>query len=440
LNFLQNTLRTFIVQIICVVLGIIGSIIIARILGPESKGYYSLLMLVPSLLIQFGNLGIGVANSYFGGSKKYSFSVLASNSVLVSIILGTMLFGVFLLYCFIFHPAFLSEIHTGHIILVSLVIPASLLKTYFNAIILGQKRIKDTNILAAIQASFSFLLTIIALLVLKIGIIGLIITWILSEVIGTILTFIFVWRVQSFKIFSFYLNIFWDTLKFGAIGYTGNIIQFFNYRLDMLMLASFMTIVQVGYYSVAVSIVEALWYFPASVGLVIFASTTGANIKDSNKTTPIICRNTLFITLVLAIGLFMLSQFLIIFLYGQDYSPAVKPLWILLPGGVAFSICKVLCNEMTGRGKPIINVIASAISLSINIPLNFVLIPRMGMIGAAIATSTSYLVTSIIVLIYFSKLSSNKIIDIVMIKKEDLKLYWSFAVSLRAHVRTKRII
>lgn len=433
-------MMTFASKIVIIVFGLIASIVTARILGPEGKGYYSLLMLVPALLIQFGNLGIGTANTYFGGSKKYSFSTLASNSVVVAIGLGVAIPSFFLMYYYIFKPSFLSELKAEDIIVTCLIIPFSLISAYFGAIILGQMRIKQANLIALSNSVLSSLLTIFVLLFTKAGLMGLIVIWIFNEITIAAVSFIVVRQTQKFKILSFNPDVFWATLKFGVVGYTGNIIQFFNYRLDMLMIASSMSILYVGYYSIAVSLVETLWYLPASIGMVIFASTPGTNLKVSNKTTPVICRNTLFLTLITSVVLFILSKFLITLLFGQEYLPAVEPLWILLPGVVALSVCKVLCNEITGRGKPRINLMASAISLAVNIPMNAILIPRMGMAGAAIATSVSYTITSVFVLIVFGKLTGNKIIDIILIKKSDFKLYLSTASIMLTFMHKKKAI
>jgi len=81
LNFIKNTFTTFSVRIITVLFALIVSIVIARVLGPEGKGAYTLLLLIPTILVMVGNLGIGLANTYFGGSGKDKWNELASNSL-----------------------------------------------------------------------------------------------------------------------------------------------------------------------------------------------------------------------------------------------------------------------------------------------------------------------------------------------------------------------
>jgi len=52
-------------QAISLIVGLGTSVILARVLGPEGKGSYTLAMLLPSLIVTFGNLGIGPATVYY---------------------------------------------------------------------------------------------------------------------------------------------------------------------------------------------------------------------------------------------------------------------------------------------------------------------------------------------------------------------------------------
>jgi O-antigen/teichoic acid export membrane protein len=200
----------------------------------------------------------------------------------------------------------------------------------------------------------------------------------------------------------------------------------------------------VGYYSAAVPLAEALWYFPTAVGMVIFARTIGLSAEEANKSTPRICRNTFFLTALAGILLLILGKYLIILLYGHDFLPALPALQILVPGVIALSICKVLGNEIVGRGKPIINTINAVISLAINIPLNIVLIPKMGIAGAALASTISYTGSAIFSTAIFVKISGVKWIDLIVLKTEDLNTYrqifsGAYGVSLDKDRRSRAI-
>lgn len=422
MKFIKDTLITFSIQITAVILGIAAAIVIARVLGPEGKGAYALVLLVPTLLALLGNLGIGIANVYFGGSKKYRPTELASNSLIASLGLGVALSVAFLIYYHSFHPPFLRDVDPLYLSLAVIMLPFSLLTMYFRYILLGQDRIKEFNLVSLAEGGVSLVLILFLLLVFKGGIFSTIIAWASATLVATTLSILLVRQSTNIK-WSFHPMVFKDSVKFGIQGYLGNVIQFLNYRLDMFLVAYFMSVTFVGYYSIAVALAEALWYFPAAVGVVVIARTPGLSAEEANRSTPVICRNTLFLTLGAGVLLFVLGKYIIGLFFGSAFLPAVQPFWFLLPGIVALSICKVLSNEITGRGKPMINTVAAGVSLAVNIPLNILLIPRMGISGAALASTISYTMTTLVVLIAFMRISGNSLLDTIIIKPQDFRIY-----------------
>jgi O-antigen/teichoic acid export membrane protein len=424
LKFIKDILITFSTQIAGVAFDIGVAIIIARALGAEGKGAYSLIVLVAGLLALLGNLGIGTANIYFGGSRKHDWTKLASNSLVSAVGLGVLLAVGFLAYLHIFQPSFLRDIDSRCLVLATLVLPLSLLVTYFTSILLGQSRIKEYNLVQLAQSGVFAVLVLPVLLAVKGGVFGTIAAWASAVLVAAILSILLVRRTTNIK-WSFHRQLFKDSVKFGVQGYLGGAIQFLNYRLNMLLVALFMNVTFVGYYSISVTMAEALWYFPGAVATITFARTSGMKAEEANVSTPRICRNTFFLTVIGALLLFVLGRYIILLLFGSAFLPALKPLWILLPGVVAFSILRVLSFEMGGRGKPIVGTIGAGASLAVNIPLNILLIPRMGISGAALASTISYTVGALVVLVIFLRISKNSWVDTVLLKREDLKIYRS---------------
>lgn len=424
MKFVKDTLLTFSATIITVILGVITSVFLARTLGPTNYGIISIITLTIIMIGTFGSLGIAISNTYYGVKKEYEWSEIASNSFIAAVILGIILIICFLIF-FFFYPSFLKNIDPRLVIIAAIATPFVLLMPYFQYILLGQNRIKEYNSTSIIQ-SVLYLSLIMIILFFHGSLQGVIFSWTLSLIVASIIPVILVYKSNSFKL-HFNIEIFKKTIIFGLKGYLGNVIQFFNYRIDMLLISVILSnYANIGYYSISVGLAESLWYLPSVIGTLVFARTPGLTDEDKNRSTPRICRNTFFITIMLAIILFVTGKYLILILYGSKYLAAVEPLWVLIPGVIALSICKVLSNEIAGRGKPMINTYAAIISLVINIPLNVIFIPQMGIVGSALASSISYFVTTIIVLVSFLKISKSSISDTLILKKEDIKMYKEF--------------
>lgn len=420
MTFLKHTFSLFFTQIAATVLITIISIINARYLGPSGLGIMSLVVVVLTLLSMFGNLGIGLSNIYFGGKKKYSWEELSTNSLVSALILGTVLIVAGIIYFLYFSENLIPQTGAELLIIISFIVPFILLINYLQSILLGQYRIKEYNITTILQNLMYLAFIFINFLVINGGVKGVIISYAAAVLLTSLLL---IFRVKTLRRLSFKLKIFIDSIKFGVKGYIGTVIQFFNYRIDMLILNMLLGAASVGYYTIAVSLVEALWYFPNAIGTLLLSRTPKLKTEDVNKSTPLVSRNAFFITLVLGVVLFVFGKFIILLLFGNKYLPSVEPLWYLIPGIVALSICKVLGNELAGRGKPIINTYISITSLVVNVPLNFLLIPVLGISGSALASTVSYTVSAILTLVYFSRVSDNKILDLIIIKKSDIELY-----------------
>ncbi len=436
MKFVKNTLLTFSTQIIVVILSLIISIILARTLGPANIGIYSMIMLICTLLGTFGNLGINISNTYYGIKKRYNWEEITSNSLIFAFVMGIALGTGFIAYYIYFNPVFLRGIDPKLIIIASTALPFIILIPCFQFILLGQNRIKEYNLVSIIQNSLFLALILFSILIMKGNLQEVIISWLTAFIIAGILSVHLVSTVTKIKL-QFNLLLFKKSIKFGVKGYLGNIIQFFNYRIDLFLITILLNLTFVGYYSIAVSIAESLLFLPAAISTILFARTTEVSEKNSNKSTPIVCRNTIFITILAALFTLAVGKPVIVILFGSKFLPSWEPLLALLPGIISLSVCKVLSSDLTGRGKPIISTYISTISLAINIPLNLLLIPKLGITGSSIASTLSYTISAIFVLFSFVRLSKTNIKDVTILKKEDLKLYVHFLTLFKNKLKSR---
>ena len=425
---------TLVTNIIQLALGIGSSIIIARTLGPKGKGIYSLAILLPTLLVSFGNFGFGQASIFFIGRKRYSLNDVFSNNVSLSFLLGTIYVIAGAIIIKFFSNSMFPGIENKFLFLALLLIPVQFFQNFVNSILLGLQRIKEYNLINIIR-SFIFLLMLIILLISKFNVETIILANILSCFIGAIILFFIMRKIINNFYVRFNKNYIKDAFKYGFKVYLGNIIQFLHYRIDIFMINIFLTPIAVGFYSVAVGITEKIWLVSQSAGLVLFPKVSAETDKKNLKEfTPIICRNVLLITFVCAILLLFLGKLLIILFYSNKFLDSILPFRILLIGTVIMSGWRILANDIYGRGKPELNIYISFISVILNIVLNILWIPKYGINGAAWATSISYSVAFVLIIIVYSKISKNYLIKIIFINKSDVFLYKNFILSIYSHM------
>ncbi len=192
-------------------------------------------------------------------------------------------------------------------------------------------------------------------------------------------------------------------LSFGLRGYVANILQFFNYRLDVFIVNFFLGPAAVGIYAVSYGIAELIWNFPNAINFVLFPRIASEKGQNKNSLTVQILILSVILTSIGALILALIGQFLISFLYGNAFQEAYYPLLALLPGVILLGAAKVLTAEILGRGYPQYNSLISGLGLAVTIAGDLIMIPRFGVMGAAVSSSLSYTVILIMSVGFYFK-------------------------------------
>jgi O-antigen/teichoic acid export membrane protein len=390
-SFRTQVIITFLTQLITLALSFCTSIIIARWLGPEGKGILTMALLVPGVMVIFLNSGIGVANVYFAASKRMNIQTLTGNSIVYALLVTII--GMFII-CILLITGTLELIIPRVpllLILISMIgFPVGILSGYFMTILQGLQLIIKLNLLNLAQSLLLLSLTFILVSIFKTSLFGALIAYLSASILSLFLIASLIQKMGGFLKLKRNPYVMRTTLSFGLKGHIGNVLQFFNYRLDMFIVNYFLGPSDVGIYSISVGMAELLWYFPNAVGFVIFPKAASTKPEVMNHFTPRVFKITLGLTALGAILLIFLGKPLIGYVYSSSFLPSYAPMVTLLPGVVLLGGAKVLTNEIAGRGYPEYNSINSGLALILTIILDLILIPRYGVIGAAMASSISY--------------------------------------------------
>jgi polysaccharide transporter, PST family len=160
-------------------------------------------------------------------------------------------------------------------------------------------------------------------------------------------------------------------------------------RIDQIMLGQMIGSEAVGVYSASVKLSE-MWYFiPGAITQSFFPSIIQG--KELGKETYDRRMQKLFNLMALlsygiAIPLTFLSTDIIRLIYGSDYIEGGASLSILVWAGLFVSLGLARGCWIITEGLMKFSAATNAIGAGVNVLLNFLLIPRYGITGAAIAT------------------------------------------------------
>lgn len=437
-SFSKNSLFTFLSSFFLFFLSFLSFVIISRILGPEGKGIYSLILLVPGIIAAFGNLGIGASNVYFTGSRRYKIGDIVANSIFSALLLGFL--SIFVFWLLLQAPFFQRFIESNKIVsfylwIAVFSVPFSFLTQFLMGVVGGEQRIGTYNIIRLIEGALQLAGIAVFLFILETGLSGAVLAYVIS-IIGSAVFSLFAFRKISVISFKINKRLIKDSFFYGGKVYLANALSFLNYRLDMFLIAFFLNPVAVGIYSIAVGLSEKLFIVSGAFATVLFPKISSADTKeeDANNFSSKVSRHTFFIFSILSIVLMFFSYPLIWLFFGSDFLPAVIPLIILMPGIISFGVGGVLAADLGGRGKPHFAVISSLICLLVNIPLNILLIPKWGISGAALASAIGYWADTLVIFAAFSKISKKPVKEILLIKKQDLYDYYRFFSAVKENL------
>lgn len=168
-------------------------------------------------------------------------------------------------------------------------------------------------------------------------------------------------------------------------------------RTDQVMIKQMLGNNEVGVYSAAVRLSEAFYFIPMLVTSSLFPAILNAKKKDEELYQKRMLR--LYTLLVwsavcIALPLTFFSDWLVVGLFGESYSMAGEVLAIHIWASVLVFLGVAFSNYLVAENLTKISFQRTVLGAAVNILLNFVLIPRFGINGAAVATLISQFVAN----------------------------------------------
>lgn len=405
------------------VLGLGCGVIVARFLGPTAKGAIALYGLIAGFLALAGNLGLGLANVHLAGSGQIVPGRAWANSLYLALLAGPLL-AVLTIFTFpVLGIVVKRPVDMGLLGIVLCGLPLLLLLDYQINLLRGLGDLEGFN-----QAGMMRQLGRLAALGLLVAVLGGFVASALWAANISILLAVLWSGYRLAKKTTLSLVPSWIGLKrslsYGLKGQPGQIIQFFNYRLDLILLALFWTNREVGIYATAVFLAEMIWYIPAAVSTVLLPAVSSAGTESRAKEISLkAIRHTVFLSLAAAVVLALSAQWLITMLYGTAFVPAVRALQVLLLGVVMLAPAKLIVSHLAGVGKSQYVSYLALSGLALTLLLDIILIPRYGMLGAAWASAAAYSCSGLLSLYWLKRHLNVGIVPSLILNKEDWQEY-----------------
>ncbi|WP_375583724.1 polysaccharide biosynthesis C-terminal domain-containing protein [Cyclobacterium xiamenense] len=234
--------------------------------------------------------------------------------------------------------------------------------------------------------------------------------------------FILFFRVEFPAFFSLKINagILKDLTTLGVVYAVSLLVINLNYQLDIVILEHLSSDFEIGIYSRGANIVQYLWQIPMLFSTIVFArSSISKNSFAFSLKVAQLLRISLLVIGALSLVLLVLSDWIILGMYGSAFAESAPVLRFLLPGVLILTLFKVMNMDLAGRGRPWVSMKAMVPALAVNILLNILLVPDYGAQGAAFASTVSYSVAGILFLWFYNREVQIGMKEILRIRETD---------------------
>lgn len=371
-------------------------VLIARELGPEGNGYYAMAILVPTLLANFLNLGVGPATVYYVSRGDFNARIAVSGNLRLAVIVSVIGVAVTLPFLLAWGNEIFPGVPSALMYFGLISFPLTLALSYLNTVLQGLEDFNAFNLTVLIPPYVNLIGVVIAFYLFGLGVTGALVAYVISQLFGFLVVLLLlrqknvvgkVWAADEAR-----ANYTRAVLGYGWKAHLSNVVTFVNYRSDIFLVNFFLTPVATGIYVIAVQISEKLWMLSQAFSTVMLPRLSAMH-KTPEARTALTNKGFLIVSAITAlasIGLATALWWLIAPVFGEEYLEALPAFLWLLPGVIAWAGSRIYANCIAAAGRPIWNLYVSLCVVTINIAGNVLLIPKHGIVGAAWATSVAY--------------------------------------------------
>ncbi len=404
-------IKTFVSRFLILVLSFGLVIYSTNMWGSEGKGTISIVIANAAAVSFFSSIFSGSSTSYFASRFRIE-------KILLYAYLWSLFIGLLVPFLFSF-----TSIQSGYLVyLIGISVFSSLLSTNISLFV-GTQNIRRFNVYTVLQQ----LVHIIFIGLLVYGFNQKEVSVYFLAQIGClallfITSFFQIIKKCDISEVSFSREVARNMFEYGWKTQLSAFVQFLNYRLSFYFLEYFEGIASVGIFSIGVTFSEAIWTITRSIAVVLYSDVVNSKSREGSiEKTKSSIKLTVILMLGFILGILIIPSEVYVMIFGNEFKDTKEIMLLLSPGIFAIAISDMVGHYFSGiRELKILNV-KSIVGLVVTVVFSFIAIPRWEILGACLATTSSYLVSAFLLFRKFYSTTPFSLKD-YMVSKEELQL------------------
>ncbi len=420
-KYLANTSWLISEKILGLGLTFIGTVLVARYLGPDSFGSLAYAFSLAALLGAAGHMGLhGLAIRDIIKLPHLRAETLGTTMALK--LMGAVVgYGALMAYAVMFEGPGTQEF--GLIVVAGFVLlfqPFNVIDFWFEAHLQARY-----TAIARVAASAGATALKVSLIVAGAGMVYFAVAQALQPAIAAVLLLLLYFAKASLRPsqWRFRRSRAFDLLRQGWVIYLGSIFAVIYLKVDQVMLRWLTDTAEVGRYAIAAQLSEVWYFVPTAIVASFFPRLISLRQQDEARFYRRLQQlfDVLFITgLTVAIIVTAAAPWLVALLFGPDYASSASILVVHIWAALFVFMRSAFSKWILIENALFFSMFTQGLGAVTNVVLNYLLIPELGGTGAAYATLISYATAS------FLSLHFNR---------RTRPVFWQMAWALLAPVR-----
>lgn len=384
-NIAKNTIYLTAASVAQKIFSFIYFTLLARFIGVEQIGLYITALSFSSLFSVLTDLGLNPVLIREGAKDSQCVAKVLGNILTVKLVLVAAAYGVLNLVVYLM--GYGAELRALILISGLIMILDSFSLSFYGALrSLQNLRFESIGVvggqLVAVMAG-------LVVLFLKGGVMFLL----LALAAGSLFNALWGWSAlvrhyQLWPRFFFAPKLLKMIILYAApFALAGIFVKIYSY-IDVVMLSKMLGSQAVGWYGVAAKITFAFQFIPMAFAASLYPAMSNFFVHDKVRLQKIFEKGMLYLAMLalpIGAGLMSIANVFVSKVYGASYQPSVLPLQIMAASLIFSFLGFPIGSLLNGCHRQNVQTAAMGATMILNIIMNLILIPRIGIIGSAIA-------------------------------------------------------
>jgi O-antigen/teichoic acid export membrane protein len=393
---------------------------LAWLLGPDGRGAFAVCLLFATLLPTIFTFGTDRAGQYFTAARtmRLEESVWAT---IVAILIGTGLAVAAGRTLMALDLPFFEKAPRQSFYLSFALMPVSALNTALVLLLIGLRRFTWFAVVSIANAAAQLLVTLLLVAGFGLDVNGALLAVLAGSGLSLVLCLRSLSDAGALGRARMRRSHFSRLLSYGIKYYVARLSNLVHFRVGTIILSFFAVPADIGFFAAASGLVSRIIMVPDAIEAALFSRVAG----DSEGRPELVCRAGRISALVCGVALLVLSALArpaVATFLSPEFLPAVVLVWIMAPGVFMRCASKVLMSYFRGTDRPAVCSWSVGLGVVVNLVALVVLLPLLGLPGAAVAMTAGYVTSSLILIVSFGRAVQRPLGDVWLLRWEDVRI------------------